>query len=165
MIANLELNKQHDRIVNLVSRASSSFAPDDEMLSEIAKYGCVLCSGFLENSISLIFSEFVKSNIQNQPIINYTNKCLNKIQNPKKGIIIELVKTFNFEWSNELEEFINQEERGASINYIITERHRIAHGDNSEITVNRLMIHFSKAIEVVKFIENKTLTPSSQHAV
>ncbi|MDD3945244.1 MAG: HEPN domain-containing protein [Bacteroidales bacterium] len=165
MIANLALKKQHDRIIKLITRANNSFAPDDEMLSEIAKYGCVLCSGFLENSISLIFSEFVKSNIQNQPIINYTNKCLKQIQNPKKGIFIELIKTFNFDWSNELEEFINQEERGASINYIITERHRIAHGDNSEITVHRLMNHFSKAIEVVKFIEKKTITPNRQHAV
>lgn len=165
MTASLELIKQRKRIVDLVSRASRLFEPDDEILSEIAKYGCVLCSGFLENSISLIFSEFVKSNIHNQPIINYTNKCLSKIQNPKKGIFIELVKTFNFEWSNELEEFINQEERGASINYIITERHRIVHGENSNITVSSLLEHFSKAIEVVEFIENKTLTPSSQYAV
>ena len=156
MIENIELKRQHERINNLIIKANNIFAPDDEMLSEIAKYVCVLCSGFLENSIYHIFSEHVKGSTSCQPLISYTDKCLSRIQNPKKGIFIELAKSFNFDWQSELEEYINLEERGASINYLITERHRIAHGDNSEITINRLKVHFDKALEVVIFIENKS---------
>ena len=155
MIANAELRRQYDRINGIATRAMSLFEPDDEMLSEIAKYNCVLCSGFLENSIAIMFSDFARNNTHNQNIINYVGKCLNRIQNPKKQVFLDLIQTFNFDWSGEFTEYLNHDERGSSINYIITERHRIAHGDNSEITMNRLIIHFSKAVEVVEFIESR----------
>lgn len=152
---NQEIIRQANRINDLLLKANELFSPEDEMRSEIAKYTCVLCSGFLENSISILFSTFIAANTSNQEIINYAQKCLNKIQNPKKDKILEIANYFNFEWQSELREFMLNEERGSSINYIITERHRIAHGDNSEITVNRLQLHFTKAVDVVAFIEEK----------
>jgi len=152
---NQDIDRQLNRITDLLLKANELFLPEDEMRSEIVKYTCVLCSGFLENSMSILFSTFITSKISNQPVISYAQKCLNKIQNPKAAKILEIVGYFNFEWQSELREFINNEERGSSINYIITERHRIAHGDNSEITINRLQLHFTKAVEVVAFIEEK----------
>lgn len=160
MIQNIELNKQYQRIETLIHRTESVFEPDDELLSEMAKYICVVCSGFLENTLYEIFSDYVKKETSSSTLISYSEKCLSKIQNPKKQAMIDLSKSFNPIWGDELDAFLDQEERGSSINYIITERHRIAHGDDSQITIGRIKIHLKRIQEVVEFIENMTNKPS-----
>jgi hypothetical protein len=51
MFINNELNRQLKRIEDLITEAKSRFEPDDELQSHMAKYICVICSGFLENAM------------------------------------------------------------------------------------------------------------------
>ena len=151
MIHNEELRKQSEKIMKLIEDAENTFDEDDEMRSHIAKYVCILCSGFLENAIKAIYIDYIKKEGASNPVLSFTTVNLNKIQNPNSTKFREIAKSFKIEWDEPLRVFLEDEERSAAVNYIIRDRHKIAHGKDSDITLTRIREYHSKTVEVVKY--------------
>ncbi|MEZ4830066.1 MAG: hypothetical protein R3C61_27850 [Bacteroidia bacterium] len=97
MFANSELTKQYRRIQNLIIKAKE-FEPDDELRSHLAKYLCVLSSGFIENAIYHTFSDIAQKNCHPSVVLTYTKGQLYKLQNTNTEKIKEVTKAFNPEW-------------------------------------------------------------------
>lgn len=157
MFNNSELNQQYKRIEDLLQKAKQ-FEPDDELRSHLAKYLCVLCSGFIENSIYHAFSDIAHKCCPPSVVLTYTKGQLYKIQNTNTEKIKEITKAFNSEWwENGLSEYLQQDNRGSAINYILKDRHNIAHGRDSDITIDKLEGYLNKAVDVIKYIENELM--------
>lgn len=155
MFANSELTKQYKRIQNLILKAKE-FEPDDELRSHLAKYLCVLSSGFIENAIYHAFSDIAEKSCPPSVVLTYTKGQLYKLQNTNTEKIKEVTKAFNPEWwENGLKDFLQQDNRSTAINYILKDRHNIAHGRDSEITIDKLEEYFKKTVEVIQFLENE----------
>jgi len=155
MIHNLALRRESDKILRLIEKAEETFEVEDEMRSHMAKYICILCSGFLENAIHYIYSDYIRSETASVPIISYSSISINKVQNPNSEKFREIAKSFNPDWEVELREYLQAEERSTAINYIIRDRHKIAHGKDSDITLARIKEYHLKTVEVVKFVESQ----------
>jgi hypothetical protein len=155
MIINEELRKQSEKIIKLIEDAEATFDEDDEMRSHIAKYVCILCSGFLENAVHIIYTEYVKKETVSPSIISFATITLNKIQNPNSDKFRDIAKSFKTEWEPVLNTFLQAEERSTALNYIIRDRHKIAHGKDSDITLTRIKEYHNKTVEVVKYLENQ----------
>lgn len=153
MIRNEELKKQSEKILQLIETAEGTFEEDDEMRSHLAKYICILCSGFLENAIHLLYTDYVKSETASNPIISFSTITLNKIQNPNAERFRDLAKSFNPEWEEPLRDFMQVDDKASAINYIMKDRHKIAHGKDSDITLIRIKEHHLKTVDIVKYIE------------
>ncbi len=155
MFANSELTRQNKRIQTLILKAKE-FEPDDELRSHLAKYLCVLTTGFIENAIYHVFSDIAQKSCPPSVALTYTKTQLYKIQNTKTEKIKEITKAFNPEWWNDgLRDFLQLENRSTAINYLFTERNNIAHGRDSEITIDKLEEYLKKIIEVVQYLENE----------
>jgi len=155
MIHHEELRKESEKILKLIETAESSFEEDDEMRSHLAKYICILCSGFLENAVHYIYSDYIKSETTSTTVISYSTLTINKIQNPNSEKFREIAKSFNVDWEPALRDFLQNEERSTAINYIIRDRHKIAHGKDSDITLPRIREYHNKTVDVIKFVETQ----------
>lgn len=153
MIHNEELKKQSEKIINLIETAESTFEEDDEMRSHIAKYVCILCSGFLENAVHFIYTDYVKKETVSPSVISFMTITLNKILNPNSDKFKSIAKSFKAEWEPLLSTFLQEEERSTALNYIIRDRHKIAHGKDSDITLTRIREYHNKTVEVIKYLE------------
>lgn len=159
MFANNELTTQFKRIEGLIKKAKS-FEPDDELRSHIAKYLCVLCSGFIENSIYHTFSDIAQKSCPPSVVLTYTKGQLFKVQNTNTEKIKEITRSFNPDWwENGLREYMQAESRGSAINYILKDRHNIAHGRDSEITIEKLEEYLKKTVDVIRYIETNLPEP------
>ncbi|MBZ9630979.1 hypothetical protein LB465_09320 [Salegentibacter sp. LM13S] len=154
MFNNAELTTQYNRIHQLIIKAKE-FEPDDELRSHMTKYICVLCSGFIENSVFHVFSDIAENSCSPSVVLTYTKSQLYKIQNANSEKIRALAKSFNPDWHDPLRDYLQEENRGAAINYILKDRHNIAHGRDSDITIIKLENYLNKTVEVIKYIENK----------
>lgn len=154
MFYNPELNKQLGRINQLIDKAKE-LEPDDELRSHLTKYICVLCSGFIENSVYHAFSDIAESNCEQSVVLTYAKSQLYKIQNANSEKIRRLAKSFNPDWHDPLRDYLQEENRGAAINYILKDRHNIAHGRDSDITIIKLENYLNKTVEVIKYIEDE----------
>lgn len=155
MFSNIELSNQYIKIQNLILKAKK-FEPDDELRSHLAKYLCVLSSGFIENAIYHTFSDIAQRNCLPSIVLSYTKGQLYKLQNTNTEKIKEVTKSFNpIWWENGLRDFLQQDDRSAAINYIFKDRHNIAHGRDSEITIDKLEKYLAKTVEVIKYLEDE----------
>lgn len=153
MIHTEELRRQSEKIITLIETAESTFEEGDEMRSHIAKYVCILCSGFLENAVRHIYTAYVKRETASSSIISFATITLNKIQNPNSTKFLSIAKSFKPEWETALNTFLQAEERSTALNYIIHDRHKIAHGKDSDITLTRIREYHNKTVEIIKHLE------------
>lgn len=126
---------------------------DLELQSHWAKYLCILCAGFLENSLTEIYAEYAR-NSANEAVAGYVARQLDRIQNPNAQKILDTTYQFNKSWGDMLNSHIAQDGRKEAIEAIMTNRHKIAHGEDSNITISRVKEYLAKIVVVVEFMEN-----------
>ncbi len=111
-------------------------------------------AGFLENAISEVYSSYVQK-CSNEQVANYVEAVLGRIQNPKSQKFLETARSFNRDWELKLNDYIEQNGRKDAIDSVMTNRHLIAHGKDSGITLARLDQYFKKGVEVIDYIEGQ----------
>jgi hypothetical protein len=151
---NRELSSQLQRLRELSNQTSAACRNNLEMQSHWAKYLCVLTAGFLENSLEVIYGEFVRR-AASKPVADYATSMLSRIQNPNATIFIQTARLFKPDWAKELEAFMDLNGRREAINSIMKNRHEIAHGKYSGITIAQIKDYLDKAVEVIDFIESQ----------
>lgn len=150
---NPELIKQYNKLKKLIDDTETSTHGDLELQGHWGKYLCVLASGFLENAISAVYMDFV-SKAASPHVLRYTLKHLDSIQNPKARRFVDVATQFKKEWGAGLEEYfsLNPGNKQA-IDSIMTNRHLVAHGKTTSISVHRVRDYLEKSVLVIEFIE------------
>jgi len=155
MFNNQELNRKLIRIQDLIAEVKERFEPDDELRSHLAKYICVLTSGFIENAVYHVFGDMIEGETESEMLLSYSKSQLLKVQNPNSEKLRNLTKSFNPDWLNDFKNYLQDENRGAAINYILKDRHKIAHGKDSEITITTLEGYLQKTVDVFSYLEQE----------
>lgn len=153
---NANLSKQEATIRALIKSTRSATGGDLELQSHWAKYLCVLVAGYVENAAQVLYTTYVLK-IAPAPVANYASSRLKQIQNPKPARLIEIATGFNKDWGVSLKTFLDLEGRKEAVNAVMDNRHLIAHGKNSDITVHRISKYFDRIVEVAEFIENQLI--------
>jgi len=150
----LERKNHIDHLFEIVDTIQTNEEIDNEIKSCLAKYLCIIVSGFIETSIQNIYSEYTKKRAQPN-VTNFVSKKLTGFKNPKIGKILDLSGGFCKNWANELEVLIKNEEIGDSINSLIDNRNHIAHGIDIGITYSRIKGYYSNSIKLLKLIDKQ----------
>lgn len=159
---NVNLNQQYQKILHLINNTDKSTHGDIELQGHWGKYLCVLVAGFLENAIIAVYSDFV-SGAASPHVSQFTLVNLEKIQNPKTEKFIQVAIQFKKDWGEELKDyFINHPDKKAAIDSIMTNRHLVAHGKSTSISVHRVREYLTLSIEVIEFIEDMCANKKSK---
>lgn len=150
----LPLVRQHQRLKWLVDQTAVAANGDLELQSHWAQYACVRAAGFMENALGEVYSDYARrcSNIN---VGNYVAASVTAIQNPKASRFTETARRFSPEWAEGMDAFLDLGGRREALNSIMTNRHLIAHGRDSDITIVRVREYLEKCIEIVEFIETQ----------
>ena len=151
---NRDLARQKQALDGLIAKTRNATGGDVEMQSHWAKYLCVLFAGFLENALAELYGDYCRRSA-NPAVANFAVRSLTRIRNPKTNVFVEVCGAFNKAWAESLEAFIEDDGRREAINSIMVNRHLIAHGKDSGITVARVNEYFAKALTVLDFIEQQ----------
>jgi len=123
---------------------------DLRLISHWAKYACVRACGFLEEAVTIHLLSFAHRTAD-QRVARFVDKQLRDFQSPKTGHIRDLLSHFCQRWAEDFDVWAN-EKRAGSINSIVTNRHLVAHGDYSEITLARLRQYWGDAKELSQWL-------------
>lgn len=148
------LSSQYQRLRWLLGEAGAFGANQIELRAHWARYLCVLSAGFIENALKEIYSKYARS-CSNPAVADYVESTLGKIQNPKAGRFVETAMTFDKSWGEKLSAFLETDGRRDAIDAIMSNRHLIAHGKDSAITLARLEDYLAKSVQVIEFIEDQ----------
>jgi hypothetical protein len=145
----LAIHKQKQHIDELFKMARGF--PDAEMQSHWSRYLCVLISGFLENSVELCLSEYSRR-VTNDAVANFVSCKLRNFQTPRMGSITELFGSFNPDWKTALEA-ATQGQLSDSVNSIVGNRNKIAHGDSVSLSLGGLSAYYDDAVKVIDLLQ------------
>ena len=151
---NLELRKQSNLIRALLTRTQVATGGDIELQAHWARYLCVLTAGFLENGLFETFAAVIR-NGANPAVASFASSRLEKVSNPKASKFVEIARAFKPDWASDLERFLDDDGRRDAIDSVMSNRHQIAHGEHSGITVARLTPFFEKSVAVIDFLEKQ----------
>ena len=147
----IEITRQRQRLDDLFKKAKS--LPDAEAQSHWSRYLCVLVSGFLENSVRITYTEYARQRA-NSSVADFVESRLRQFQNPKMGTILELAGGFSQEWKQRLEKDTNGQ-LSESVNSIVGNRHKIAHGESVGLTLHTLLQYYGDALKVVDLLRQQ----------
>jgi len=127
------------------------FNGDDYIKSLLTYYLCIRVSGFLENSIRIIFTDYsVPRTLDN--VRTYINNKLEKFPNPTWDSIASLTGTFSEQWKKDIRAGVSQKQR-TSLESINLNRNAIAHGGISTIAINDLLTYYNDVVLLIEEIE------------
>ena len=142
-----------DQKIDYLLRKFRSHEFDDYTQSHIANYACVLLSGLLEASVREIISSYCESRAS-PPIANFVKDRLERFQNPDPESVSKLLTSFDQKFADDLEAFWIGEIKDA-IGSIVGNRHLIAHGRDTSLTLVRVADWFRGARRFIEFLEHK----------
>jgi hypothetical protein len=152
----VELVRQHAAIKQVIRRTSHEPSTRNfEMMAHWGRYACVLSSGFVENVVRHIYGSYLDRAAGSRQSVRFARRHIEKVQNPKAGKLIEIATSFDPIWGEGLQTYLDEDFRGDAINTIMQNRHLIAHGRNSDISIARVDQYLSRITEVAEFLEQQ----------
>jgi len=147
-----DLLKEKQLIDNLFGDIKA-FQGDPYLQSLLTNYLCVRVSGFLENCVRIIFTNYSAPRSKDN-IINFVGKKLERFPNPTYDNILSLAADFNTQWKNEFKKQVKSPPQLlSSLNSINVNRNLIAHGGTSSLTIGELEQYYKDTVNLISILE------------
>lgn len=129
-------------------------APDSppEIQACLARYVCVLASGYLETSLRAEILTYVESRVHDYRVVKFVETGLKRLGNPSSDYILELVGRFGNDLRHRLDDNLDLREKSA-VDSIRTNRNQIAHGGSSGLSLSFVRQYYKDSVTVVEKIK------------
>lgn len=134
-------------------RVASLPTEDLEVRSDFARYLCILVSGFVENTVTVLAIAYCRARSQ-QSVGNYAGDQLSRLQNLNSERLTQVVGAFEREWRAELIKFLDGPRKDA-LDGVLSLRNKIAHGESVGLTYSRIQEYYLRVKEVISFLEKR----------
>ncbi|WP_189420113.1 HEPN domain-containing protein [Streptomyces griseoviridis] len=137
----VEVARRKQRLTALFS-AIDGAGLSGELTSHYARYLCVLVSGFVEQSVKELVTEYCR-NRSAEPIQRYVGSQLKRLRNIDSEKLKQLIESYSVDWWRIiLDKYPDQLE---SIGSIATVRNNVSHGGDAGITMSTIRQYFNDA--------------------
>lgn len=124
---------------------------DVQTQADLARYLCVLVSGFLEQAIRHIYGDYAKRKSEPR-VTRYVERRLAGLTNANAERLCQLAGAFDPQWQEDLASYLNGARKDA-IDSVIANRHQIAHGQDVGITYIRIKTYYDHVKDAVNFVQ------------
>ena len=129
---------------------------DLEVAAHWAQYLCIRVASNLDTCITSIFIEYARVN-GNEQIRRYIENRLSRFNNLRPRKIIQLHQDFKPLWGRSVKSFLKDEKKWDTIESIVNNRNRIAHGESAEISIENVRVWFKECQTVIEYVDNLVL--------
>ena len=157
MTGRAEVNRQRAHLDSVFSRVKGLNA-DAELLSDFARYLCVLVSGFVEQATIELLIEYARTHA-NTRILGHVERSIRHLTNLKTQRLIDVVGGFDADWRYRLETFIVDEYKDA-LDGIVELRNNVAHGKYVGVTLSRVDDYYVRIKKIINRVADLVIPPS-----
>lgn len=135
------------RVDATFERAKGINASDLELRADMAKYLCVMVSGFLERAVSEMLLEHARKN-GSPTLQKFVEDSTRSFTNANCEKLKKILGSFEAMWRSSIELLLVDEVKDA-IDSLVANRHVIAHGGSLGITYSRVLEYYKHVQAVV----------------
>jgi hypothetical protein len=148
-----KIHSEKQRLDDTFKRAAA--VTDMELSADLARYLCVLVSGFLERAAVEILLEYTR--LHSDPSVHkYVGSELNRFTNAKTQKLLDIFGRFDTNWHKDLTIHL-VDERKAAVDSVVAIRHSIAHGTSVGVTMATAKRYYERVKEVVDHLADLCL--------
>lgn len=126
---------------------------DEEIKSLLVKLFCVRTAGLLEVFIKTRISEYVKGSVPKE-ISRYLTTKFRDITNLKTSRLQEVLNAFSPDWNDAFSKYLGEhEQQKSSLDSIIAQRHNIAHGQSSNMSLVQMQQYYTDVREIIDYLD------------
>jgi hypothetical protein len=142
-------NKERlDRLFIGIERIPPS---EPELRSHWVRYLVIRTSGFLETSVSYIYSQYAEEKAEPR-VARFVAAQLDYPGNLKMDRLERLIRDFDDEWFNELQRTPEFDQIKAAVESVVSNRNRVAHGEDISTTIGQLKQYYEGVIRFLDLI-------------
>jgi hypothetical protein len=131
-------------------RRAVAIGSDAELLSDFARYLCVLVAGFLEQAVIELLLEHVRN--QSRPsVLRHLDARLRQFTTANTQRIKDMLGSFDPDWREDLGKYL-VDERKAAVDSVVNLRHTISHGRYVGVTLAGVKAYYVHVKAVVDHI-------------
>jgi len=141
------------RIERLFQDASRLTSVDmDRLQADIARYLCVLTSGYIEASCRDILGSFARANSSDE-VYRFVSRKLDRLPNPCTEDVLTLVDSFVDGARESIEQLPDFDELKDAVNSVVSNRNQIAHGRDTGISLATMQDYYQRVKRFIQLIE------------
>jgi hypothetical protein len=150
MTGRTEIDRQRKRLDAVFGRVPKG--ADPELLSDFARYLCVLVAGFLEQALIEIVLEHVRAH-SHESVLRHVERRIRRFTSANSQNLIKLLGSFDPDWRTDLEAYLVDEYKDA-VDGVVALRHTVAHGRFTGVTMTGVQNYYSRVKQVVEHCAN-----------
>ena len=143
--------------LNLGKYGTIQVAPQAAAVARLSEYLCVRVAGFVEQSTREVFREMARRG-PSQQLSNFVVSRTGRDRNVNSEILCQITGQFDGGWRHQLEVFLGDKNRGDSLDSVVRNRHKIAHGQSVSIGLVQIKDWYERIVEIIDFLEHMVLT-------
>ena len=151
MTGRAEVERRRRQLDTTFARARGLDA-DAELLSDFARYLCVLVSGFVEQATIELLLEYVRTH-SDPRIQRHVERRVRRLSNLNTPRLIDVVGSFDPVWRSKLETFIVNEYKDA-LDGIVDLRNTVAHGRYAGVTLSSVDGYYKRIKKIINRVAN-----------
>nr|VFJ86687.1 MAG: hypothetical protein BECKLFY1418B_GA0070995_100422 [Candidatus Kentron sp. LFY] len=141
----IELQRHLDAAFERIGDVTSD---NPELQSDLARYLCVLVSGYLEKAVTALLLEHARQAGTPPTLQRFVDVRTRRFTNANTQRLQDLLGSFDPDWERELKSFLVDGCKDA-VNSIVGLRNRIAHGETVGITYRQISDYYIQVQKVV----------------
>jgi len=145
------LTQRLDHVVTLADRIDA----DDELSAQYARYLCVLVSGYVEESIRVLLLDYATSR-SNPEVTRFVQLNTKNITNLRPGKLKSVLEMFSPTWPETFDSLVAEETTDA-LNSVVSNRHLIAHGKNTGLSLGRIKEYYRLLKPMVRTLDDTVI--------
>lgn len=152
--------KQIDDVVGRVDALiSAGGTVDPELTSDLAKYITVLSAGLIENTMEEVVLEYGRQ-FRDTRMDTYLAGRMRSFNNPQRNRILDVLSSFDGNWGLRAKAFLAvNATHTVALESIMSNRHQIAHGGFSGVTLGDIRRWLLDVEPIVQFLWLLVLSP------
>jgi RiboL-PSP-HEPN len=147
-----------DGVIVRADALSRAGQGDPALLSDLAKYATVLAAGYLETAVEEVILEYGRRS-QDRRISTFLEERMRRFNNPARSRILDVLLAFDSNWQRTAKIYLHQSATHTlALESIMSNRHEIAHGGSSLVTLSQIATWITDVEPVVQFLWLLVLT-------
>lgn len=141
------LTQRLDHVITLADRLGS----DDELCAQYARYICVLVSGYVEEALRVLLLSYASVRCGPE-LARFVQLKTQDLTNLKFAKLLSVLEMFSLAWRNDFETRVGENAKDA-LNSVVANRHLIAHGKTTNISLARVKQYYALIKPAVTVLE------------
>lgn len=145
--------KDHvDLLIKQIGLLNRTNEIDLSVPAMLTQFTCIRIAGMIEQVLVACLVDYAQK-IGHPKLAKFVDVQLQNFSNPKAGKVEALIRSFSDDWERKLKGKSDYERWKTSLDSLMNERHQIAHGSSSTITLGRLRQYYEDSLELLKALD------------